>query len=82
MKLITGFPHISFSTMSSKTATLSSCGLKHQGSISSTFYVQIFLYKRCFGSLESGFERNFGQKMRAKNIDEIDGSFLLLFANF
>jgi hypothetical protein len=32
----------------------------------------IFLYKRRFGSLESGFEQNLVQKMRSNNIDEID----------
>jgi len=31
-----------------------------------------FSYKRRIGSLESGFERTFIQKMRAKNVDEID----------
>jgi hypothetical protein len=30
-------------------------------------------YKRRFSSLESGFERTFVRKMRAKNVDEIDG---------
>ncbi len=31
-----------------------------------------FLYKRCFGSLRSEFEQTFVQKMREKNVDEID----------
>ncbi len=31
-----------------------------------------FLYKHRFGSLESSFERTFVQKMRAKNVDEIN----------
>ncbi len=30
-------------------------------------------YERRFGSLESGFEQTFVQKMRAKNVDQIDG---------
>jgi hypothetical protein len=34
-----------------------------------------FSYERRFGSLESGFERTFVQKMRAKNVDEIDSRF-------
>jgi len=32
-----------------------------------------FSYQRRFGSLKSGFELTFVQKMRTKNVDEIDG---------
>jgi hypothetical protein len=35
-----------------------------------------FLYEHCFGSLESGFEQTYEQKIHAKNIDEIDDRYV------